>query len=163
MILLKYSYLVIFNKHVVPKSTFNRYIHNIYPLFQCSNITYLQKIFTAGIISQGKVREVVGLTLHMKKAGLRTYLHENKESLIVLSAKIEGDHGLTLDRQLSKSQVWWLKNQRKLSLRYFRTLINYVNKKEHEHEIQTRKSLTGLVKVSNFINNCATDIDPRID
>ena len=33
----------------------------------------------------------------MKKPGWRTYMNEDKESLVIVSAKIEGGYGLPLD------------------------------------------------------------------
>ena len=43
------------------------------------------------------MREIVKFTVQKNKAGQKTYLNEDDESLVVASADIEGDHGLPLD------------------------------------------------------------------
>ena len=57
----------------------------------------MQKRVEVGEISPGKVREIVNLTVRMKKSGQPTFLDEHKESLVIASANIEGDHGLPFD------------------------------------------------------------------
>ena len=75
----------------------------------------------------------------MKKSGRRTYLDEDKEALVVSSAKIEGGHGLPLDccgvsKQFQnvinavKSQYGDYNIQEEESLRYCRKVIKRVNK-----------------------------------
>ena len=44
-----------------------------------SNINHLQKSFEVGDISRGKVREISGLIVQMKKLGRPTYLNEHKD------------------------------------------------------------------------------------
>ena len=92
-ILLKTIHPVIFQEHGFPKSYLNRYLQNIYPLYQSRNLYHLQKIVEVGEISPGKTREIVNLKLQMKKNGRPTYLNENM-SLVIASAKIEDGHGL---------------------------------------------------------------------
>ena len=43
------------------------------------------------------MREVVKLTVKMKKAGKQTYLNEDQESLVISSADIEVVYGLPFD------------------------------------------------------------------
>ena len=64
-ILFKYLYLAIFNEYGVPKSTFTKYLRNIYPLIQYSNLNYLKNRVEVGDISKGNFRETLGLTLKM--------------------------------------------------------------------------------------------------
>ena len=110
-IILKYTYLAIFNEYGVPKSSLTRYLRNTYPLLQSSNLNHLQKRVEKGEISRGKVIEILGLTVKMNKSGIPTYLNEHKDLLVVTSADIEGVH------------------PRKKSLRYCREVIKRVNKK----------------------------------
>ena len=81
----------------------------------------------------------------MKKSGQQTYLNEDKESLVVSLAKIEGGRGLPLG---SRGVAHKLNNfskavhyrcgdyeiKDKSSMRYLWEVINRVNKKEDEHE-----------------------------
>ena len=48
-------------------------------------------------MSRSKVRQIVVLTVKMNKSGPQTYPNEDKESLVVASAKIEGGRGLSLE------------------------------------------------------------------
>ena len=48
-------------------------------------------------MSPGMVREIINFTVQMKKAGRRTYLNQDEESLVVASANIEGGRGIPLD------------------------------------------------------------------
>ena len=43
------------------------------------------------------MREIVKLTVQIKKAGQQAYLNEDEELLVVASDKIEGGHGLPLE------------------------------------------------------------------
>ena len=99
----------------------------------------------------------------MKKAGRRTYLNEDEESLVVASANIEGGHGLPLEYRgvaqhlqkisnASKAQCGDYDIKDKSSMRYFQEVIKCVNKKEDEHKIQTKNSSSGLVKVARLRN-----------
>ena len=122
----------------------------IYPLLQSTNLNHLQTIVEAGDISWGKVRAFVELKVQMKKAGRPTCLNEEEDSLVFESANIEGVHGLPLGcngfaHQLQnfikfvKSQCGDYDIQGKSSLRYFRELIEHVNKNKYGNEIQTKK------------------------
>ena len=83
----------------------------------------------------------------MQKPGQRTYLNEDKDSLVIASSKIEGGHRLPLDCRGVAHQlqnVVGAANYRcgdngiieKSSMRYFRELIKRVNKREDEREDQ---------------------------
>ena len=74
-----------------------RALREIYPLTQSRNLNDLQKRVEVGGISRGKVREIVKLTVQIKKSGQKTYLNKDKETLVVASADNEGDHCLPLD------------------------------------------------------------------
>ena len=93
-----------------------------------------------------------------KKAGFPNFLSKDKDSLVVLSAHIEGGHILPLKNHDFSDQLQCVfkyakfrcgdNNINKISpLKYFRELIKCVNKREIEHEIQTRKSSIGLLKL----------------
>ena len=63
----------------VTKLSLTRYLLKICPLLQSWNISRLQKrVEVGGGISLGKVREIVKLTVRMKKAGQQTYLNEDE-------------------------------------------------------------------------------------
>ena len=51
----------------------------------------------------------------------------------------------------------------KSPLKYFCGVTKSVNERKDEHEIQTRKLRTGLVKLSNLSNNFAIHSGPGID
>ena len=55
------------------------------------------------------------------------------------------------------------KNIKKMPhFKYCCEVIKRINERENEHEIQTRKSCRGLVKVSSLSNNRAMYSDPRL-
>ena len=83
----------------------------------------------------------------MNKSGQPTYLNEDKESLVIATANIEGSHGLPFDchgvamqfqnvAKAVKSQCGDNEILHKSSMRYFREVIKRVNKKKDEHEYQ---------------------------
>ena len=94
---MKTIHRVILQERGVPYSSLTRDLRRIYPLLQSRNLAHPQKIVEVGGISPGKVREIVKLTVPTKKAGRRTYPNEGEESLVIVSADIEGGHGLPLD------------------------------------------------------------------
>ena len=96
-ILLKYNYPVSLKEYGVPKSSLTIYLRKIYLLPQSRNLNDFQNIFEVGGISRYKFREIGKLSVNMNKSGRRTYLNEDKESLVVASAEIEGIHGLPFD------------------------------------------------------------------
>ena len=67
------------------KSSLTRSLRNIYPIIQNSTLSHLKHRVEVGGISPGKVREIVKLTVRMNKLGWRTYLNEDKESLVIVS------------------------------------------------------------------------------
>ena len=77
------SYL---QEYRVPKSSLTRVIRKIYPLLQSRNLDHQQKRVEVGAISLGKVISVVKLIVLMKKEGQQTYLNEDEDSLVTLSA-----------------------------------------------------------------------------
>ena len=62
-------------------------------VLQSRNLNDLQKRVEVGGISRGNVRGIGNITVQIKKSGQQTYLNEDKESLVVASANIEGIHG----------------------------------------------------------------------
>ena len=72
-------------------------LQKIYTLLKCIHVNYLKNRVEARETSRGKVREIVGLSAPMNKAGLPTYLGNDKESLIDSYDEIKGGHGLPLD------------------------------------------------------------------
>ena len=107
------------------------------------------------------MRETVKLTVQMKKNARPTYLDEDKESLVIASAEIEGGHGLTfycnsLSEKFQefskavKSRCGDINILIKYSMSYFQEVINRFNRMEDEHEDQKIISRTGLVKVSRL-------------
>ena len=90
----------------------------------------------------------------MNKIGLPNYLSNDKESLIVASDDIEGGHGLHLDSNSILDQLHCVIKAVKfccsnndiinmLPLKYFCQVVNLVNEKENEHEIQTKIHIRG--------------------
>ena len=96
-ILFKYTYLAIFNRYEVSKSSLTRAIRKIYRLFKIRNLIHLQNRVEAVEISRGKFRSTIGLTAQINKAGLPNYLDEDEGLLVVTSSEIEGGHSLPLD------------------------------------------------------------------
>ena len=133
------------------KSSLNRYLQNIYSLLKSRNIAHLQKRVEIGEISPGKVREIVNLTVQMKKPCQPPYLNEDEESLLIAPAGIEGGHGLPLDCHgvaiqfqnvvnAVKTRCVYNNILQKSSMRYLQVVIKRVNKKEDEHEDQRIKN-----------------------
>ena len=87
----------ILQEYRVPKSSFNIDILKIYLLLQSRNLAHLQKRVEIGGISPGKVKEIVKLTVQMKKVVRKNYLNEYKESLVIVSADIEDGHDIPFD------------------------------------------------------------------
>ena len=71
-----------------PDSTFIKSLRKIYLLFLFSNINDLQNRFEAEETSRVMVRDILGFSAHMEKAGCLTYLCKYGESLIIASDKI---------------------------------------------------------------------------
>ena len=110
----------------------------------------MQKRVEIGEISPGKVREIVKLTVQIKKPGQPTYLNEYKVSLVFAPADIEGSHCLPFEFQSVAMQfhkvVKSVKSRfgdndflQKSSMRYLQEVIKQVNKNENEHEYQKHK------------------------
>ena len=84
----------------------------------------------------------------MKKAGKKTYLNEDEESLVIVSSDIECGHGLPFDccsvakqlHNIVKSIKSWCgdkRHPRKIFHEvYFQKVIKRVNKEEEDHEDQ---------------------------
>ena len=82
----------------------------------------------------------------MNKIGHPTYLSNDKESLIVAAAEIEGGHGLPLDsnsildqlKHLIKAVKWWCVDNEiinDVTPQVFLQVVKCVNEMESEHEI----------------------------
>ena len=50
-----------------------------------------------GEVLRSKVLETIKMYVHIIKVGRPTYLNSDEEALVVVSAEIEGDHGLPID------------------------------------------------------------------
>ena len=78
------------------KSTLEKYIWKIYPLFKSINLIDLKKRVYEGEEHMGKVREIVGLSAPMHKIGYLTYLSKYKEPWKDTETDIEGGNSLSL-------------------------------------------------------------------
>ena len=84
------TYPVIFKEYGVPKLSLIRDLGNIYALLQSRNLNYLQNIVKVVGISRVNGREIIKFTVQMNKLGRQTYLNEDKDSLVFVSADTRG-------------------------------------------------------------------------
>ena len=113
------------------------------------------------------------MSVHRVKIGRPTYLNSDEETLVVASAEIEGAHGLHIDdntlggrlqlviRAMNAQQSTKVITP-KASSQYTRLVIKRVNNIGDGHDNQSKKSRTGLLKVSSISNNRSRQSDPRL-
>ena len=122
---------------------------------------------------RSKVLEMIKMSVQINKFGRPTYLNSDEESLVIVSAEIEGAYGLpiyvnTLGIELKlvikavNSRQSTKEITPKTSSKYTRLLFNRVKKTEDGHDKQRKEIRTGLVNVSIISNNRARRSDPRL-
>ena len=122
---------------------------------------------------RSKVLETIKMSVHQIKNGRPTYLNPDEEALVVASAEMEGAHGLPIDVNTLGAELQLViraMNARQstkvitpnASSQYTRSVIKRVNKREDGHDKQSKKSRTGLLKVSRISNNRSRQSDSRL-
>ena len=126
-----------------------------------------------GEVLRSKVLEMIKQSVQRNKIGRPTYLNSDEYVLVVASAEIEGAHGLPIavntfgvELQLVIRSVNARQSTKyitpKASSHYTCLVIKKVNNIEECHDKQSKKSITGLVKVSSISNNRSEQSDTRL-
>ena len=119
-----------------------------------------------GEVLRSKVLETIKMSVNRIKVGRPTYLNSDEEALVVASAEIKGAHGFSIDVNTLGGELQFVikafNSQQsnkvitpKASSKYIRSIVKEVNNIEDCHDDQSKKSRTGLVKVSSISNNRA--------
>jgi hypothetical protein len=159
----------------IPETGMRRFQKKALAILKIKSMKLLKEQKERKQITMAKIRSAAN-SIQQQRRGQKPYLTADEEALVIATAEIKGSHAQPVQRKTIAAQLNTILEsmpdnprtriaggaKRKSQLNYAREVIRRVNAREPEMEGQTKKSLTGEIRVAGLSNSRAKQSDPRL-